>query len=421
MELLAEIHPLLPAFLGVGLLLLAAALGWWLTHRFLAEALCRYARRSTATWDDALVQFGVVSRLAQLAPACIIYLGIDFLPGLGAAWKSGIANLTSAYMIMVLTLTVTSLLSAGNFLYAAHPKFKQRPIKGLVQLLQLLVLILGFLLFVAALLDRSPVILLGGFGAISAVLLLVFRDTILSLVASVQLTAHDMVAVGDWIEVPQFGADGDVVDVELHTVKVQNWDKTITTIPTHRLMSDSFKNWRGMSKSGGRQIKRSLHLDISSIGFLSEADVERFKGWVLLEQYIGEKQQSLKAYNRALLEQYQGQATANVNLRRLTNVGTFRAYAFQYLKHHPRIHEGMTLLVRQRPPGPEGLPIELYCFTNTTDWNDYENIQSDIFDHLLAAVPEFGLRLYQLPAGSDLESLTGRSAETQPNRQLPVE
>ncbi len=408
MQALAEIHSLLPPLASLGILLLAALLGQWLTHRVLLQAVRRYAHSSAATWDDALVQFRVFARLSQLAPAFIIYQGVDLLPDLGATLAKVLTNLASAYMIMVLTFTVTAVLSAGNHLYGQHPQFKQRPIKGLVQLLQLLVLILGSLLFVAALLDRSAAALLGGFGAMTAILLLVFRDTILSLVASVQITAHDMVAVGDWIEMPQFGADGDVVDLELHTIKVQNWDKTITTIPTHRLISDSFKNWRGMSSSGGRRIKRALHLDISSIGFLTETEVERFKQWALLEQYIGEKQLALREYNRGLLETYQGQASANVNLRRLTNVGTFRAYAYHYLQHHPRIHRDMTLLVRQCPPGSEGLPLELYCFTNTTDWNEYEDIQSDIFDHLLAVAPEFGLRLYQLPAGSDF---SGHSAK----------
>ena len=256
-------------------------------------------------------------------------------------------------------------------------------------------------MIIAALLDRSPLLLLSGFGAMTAILLLVFRDTILSLVASVQLTAQDMVRVGDWIEMPQFGADGDVIDVQLHTVKVQNWDKTITTIPTHRLISDSFKNWRGMSESGGRRIKRAIHIDLGSVRFQTDEEIEHFRRFALLKGYVGDKLQELRDYNAGLPTEVDDE----VNRRRLTNIGTFRAYAFNYLKHHPKINQQMTLIVRQLAPGPEGLPLEIYCFTNTTAWADYEGIQSDIFDHLLAITPEFGLRLFQKPAGHDLQLL----------------
>ena len=249
-------------------------------------------------------------------------------------------------------------------------------------------------------------LLLSGFGAMTAILLLIFKDTILSLVASVQLTAQDMVRVGDWIEMPQFGADGDVVDVQLHTVKVQNWDKTITTIPTHRLIADSFKNWRGMSETGARRIKRAVYIDVSSIRFQSQDEVDHFTRFSLLKDYIKEKKQELADYNAGLATE----VDAEVNKQRLTNIGTFRAYAFNYLKNHPKIHKKMTLIVRQLAPGPDGLPLEIYCFTSTTDWSAYEGIQSDVFDHLMAIVPEFGLRLYQRPAGSDLANLALKSS-----------
>jgi len=261
--------------------------------------------------------------------------------------------------------------------------------------------VLGGVLIVAAVLDRSPLLLISGFGAMTAILLLVFKDTILSLVASVQLTAQDMVRVGDWITMPQFGADGDVIDVQLHTVKVQNFDKTITTIPTHRLITDSFQNWRGMSESGGRRVKRSLYFDVSSIRFQSDEEIEHFRRFVLLARYVDDKRRELEEYNARL----QGEVAADVNRRRLTNIGTFRAYAFNYLKNHPRIRQDLTLIVRQLPAGPDGLPLEIYCFTDTTVWAEYEGIQSDIFDHLIAIVPEFGLRLFQQPAGADLAAL----------------
>ena len=391
----------LPDYAAVLALLFTAWLAYFLASKVLLVALRSLAKRSVQTWDDALINNRVGQRLTQLLPAFVVYSGIELLPNISAEVEAFVRNLTSAYMIVVVAITVVAVLNAINDIYETNPQARQRPIKGFIQLVQLAVMIMGGLLFIAALLDRSPVLLLSGFGAMTAVLLLVFKDTLLSLVASVQLTAQDMVRVGDWIEVPQFGADGDVVDVELHTIKVQNWDKTITTIPTHRLISDSFKNWRGMSASGGRRIKRALYLDASSIHFLSDEESEHCKRFMLLEEYIAGKEGELTKYNRELVSASSEERNAAVNMRRLTNIGTFRAYALRYLKQHPKIHRGMTLMVRQLPPGPQGVPIELYCFTNTTDWGAYEDIQADIFDHLMAIVPEFGLRLFQEPAGTE--------------------
>lgn len=406
-ERLADYHPLLPDISAVAALLLAALLGFWIARSGLVRAVHVIAKKTIHTWDDALIEHRVFSRLAQLVPGFIIYSGIDLLPNIEASLVSVILKLTSAYMVLAVTFAITAALNAANSIYEASPVSRERPLKGFVQLLQLVVIIIGLLLVLASLLDRSPVILLSGFGAMTAVLLLVFKDTILSLVASVQLAVQDMVRVGDWIEVPQYGADGDVIDVELHTIKIQNWDKTITTVPTHRLISDSFKNWRGMSQSGGRRIKRALSIDASSIRYLTGDEVEHFKSFLLLREYLDDKQRDLETYNAELSLENAGAEDRDVNLRRLTNIGTFRAYIYSYLKHHPKIHRGMTLLVRQLAAGPQGIPIELYCFTSTTDWGEYEGIQADIFDHLLAVVPEFGLRLYQQPAGSDLAGLAG--------------
>ncbi|MEP5763861.1 MAG: mechanosensitive ion channel family protein [Halieaceae bacterium] len=400
MENLRQYHPLLPDLLSVALVLLAALLVYAFGKLILVGAAHRFAARTEHTWDDALIEHRVPGRLAQLLPVFVVYAGADYLWQLQPAAESLLLRATSAYMIMVVTFTLTAVLGAANSIYESYPASRQRPLKGFVQLLQLVLIIIAGLLVIAELLDRSPWILLSGFGAMTAVLLLVFKDTILSLVASVQLTAQDLVRVGDWIEVPQFGADGDVIDVELHTIKVQNWDKTITTIPTHRLISDSFKNWRGMSQSGGRRIKRSIALDASSIRFLSQEEVDKFKRFALLHDYVSAKQSELGEHNDIL-----GASADGVNQRRLTNIGTFRAYIYNYLKQHPQIHPHMTLLVRQLAPGSQGVPIELYCFTTTTNWNAYEGIQGDIFDHLLAIVPEFGLLLYQQPAGSDIASL----------------
>jgi miniconductance mechanosensitive channel len=400
-EKLSAIHPLLPPSAGLLALLAVAIIIDLIVKQVMVRTVRAFAKRSSVTWDDALVAHNVFGRLVQVVPALIIYAGVPFVPGLPEGGAQLIHNITMGYMVLMLTLTLTAMLSAANAIYSASPIAKERPLKGFVQLLQIVVWILGGVLIVATVLDRSPLLLLSGFGAMTAILLLVFKDTILSLVASVQLTAQDMVRVGDWIEMPQFGADGDVVDVQLHTVKVQNWDKTITTIPTHRLITDSFKNWRGMSKSGARRIKRAIYIDVSSIRFQTQDEIDHFTRFALLKDYISNKEQELVDYNAGLTSE----VDAEVNKRRLTNAGTFRAYAYNYLKNHPRIHDGMTLIVRQLSPGPEGLPLEIYCFTNTTVWADYEDIQSDIFDHLLAIVPEFGLRLFQKPAGSDLANL----------------
>jgi len=400
-EKLGSFHPLLPLVAGVLALLAVAVIIDLVAKRLLVATVRAFARRSSQTWDDALITHNVVGRLVQVMPALIVFGGVPFVPGLPDGVEQLMRNVAMGYMVLMLTLALTAALSAANTIYAASPVAKDRPLKGFVQLVQIVIWIFGGVMIIAAVLDRSPLLLLSGFGAMTAILLLVFKDTILSLVASVQLTAQDMVRVGDWIEMPQFGADGDVVDVQLHTVKVQNWDKTITTIPTHRLITDSFKNWRGMSQSGARRIKRAIHVDVSSIRFQTQDDVDHFTRFALLKGHVENKEQALADYNEGLA----AEVDSEVNRRRLTNIGTFRAYAYNYLKNHPKIHKGMTLIVRQLGPGPEGLPLEIYCFTNTTEWAVYEDIQSDIFDHLLAIVPEFGLRLYQKPAGSDLANL----------------
>ncbi len=398
---LTAIHPLLAPVLGVITLLVTAIVADLLVKGILVRGVQTMAKRSSATWDDVLIEHKVFGRLAQIVPGIIVYIGVPFVPELPDTVVQLTRNVSAGYMVLMVTMSLSALLSAGSAIYSSMPIAKERPLKGFVQLVQIAVWVFGAVMIIAAVLDRSPLLLLSGLGAMTAILLLVFRDTILSLVASVQLTAQDMVRVGDWIEVPQFGADGDVIDVQLHTVKVQNWDKTITTIPTHRLISGSFKNWRGMSQAGARRIKRAIHLDVSSIRFQSAAEVDHFKRFALLKDYIADKEKELSDYNAALdLE-----VDDDVNTRRLTNVGSFRAYAANYLENHPKIHKGMTLMVRQLAPGPEGLPLEIYCFTNTTVWTEYEDIQADIFDHLLAIVPDFGLRLFQKPAGSDLADL----------------
>jgi miniconductance mechanosensitive channel len=394
----------LPAWAGVSiglaLLLVVAVIADLIFKAQLTRIVQRISERTEHTWDDALIEHKVAARFAQIIPAVVFYFGLTLVPGLPEAVVTVGENVAVAYAALMLSLTASAFLSAVNSIYEQYPISRERPIKGYSQVAKIVVFVLAGVLIVAVLMDRSPVLLLSGFGAMTAVLLLVFRDTILSLVASVQLTSLDMVRVGDWVEMPQCNADGDVIDISLHTVKIQNWDKTITTIPTHRLITDSFKNWRGMGESGGRRIKRDLRIDINSIRFMTPEEIDRCKRIALLTDYIEVKLKELADYNANV-----GQEAADVNLRRLTNVGTFRAYVLNYLKNHPKIHREMTLLVRQLQPGPTGLPLEIYAFTNITDWAIYEDIQADIFDHLLAVAGEFGLSMYQEPAGRDVAAL----------------
>jgi miniconductance mechanosensitive channel len=292
-------------------------------------------------------------------------------------------------------------LTAINEIWSERPDARSRPIKGYLQIVKIFIAILAGVLVISQLVGTSPVVFLSGIGALTAVILLIFRDTILSFVASLQISANDMVRLGDWIEVPQLGADGDVVDIALHSVKVQNWDKTITTVPTHRLISDSFRNWRGMSESGGRSIKRAISIDMTSVRFLEEDEIERFGHWELLSDHIGNKLAEIEAHNAD-----RGLPPGTIpHVRRLTNLGTFRAYVVNYLRSHPHTHDELTLIVRQLAPSSRGIPLEIYVFTNDTAWVAYEGIQSDILDHLLCVLPDFGLRVFQDPAGSDLRRL----------------
>jgi len=280
------------------------------------------------------------------------------------------------------------------------PSARRRPIKGYLQLVKILAYVVGIVLMATTILGQSAAGILGGIGAMSAVLLLVFRDSILGVVASFQIGANDLVHLGDWIEMPNYGADGDVIDISLQTIKVQNWDKTISSIPIYALISDSFKNWRGMAESGGRRIKRSVSIDMRSVRFLTQEDIERFRRFSRLRSYLEAKLSEVESYNRE-----HGIDTADsVSGRRLTNLGTFRAYVAAYLRDHPQIHNDMTFLVRHLPPGPTGIPVEIYVFSRDQAWANYEGIQADIFDHLLAVLPEFDLRVFQEPSGWDIET-----------------
>lgn len=397
-----EAYPLALTLLTAGALLVLAWLADIVTRRVLLRLITRAVSVTPTAFGNALLARHVISRLARVVPALVIYWGVAAIPGLPESAVVVTRNVANAYMILTIAFALGHLLNAIDDIYRAHDavRARNRPIKGYLQLLKIIAFVVTALLILAVLIDRSPLILLSGLGAMTAVLLLVFKDTIMSLVASVQLSSQDMLRVGDWIEMPQVGADGDVIDMALHTVTVQNWDRTIVTIPTWRLINESFRNWRGMSESGGRRVKRSLFLDQTSVRFLSNEERDRLRRIALIDDYLDRKKKELEAWNAKMLA---GNKDA-VNTRRVTNLGTFRAYVLAYLKAHPDVHQDMTLMVRQLQPGATGLPLEIYCFTATTDWVRYEGIQADIFDHLLALLPEFGLRVFQSPTGADLHA-----------------
>lgn len=395
-----ERQPWLAAGLSLTLLLLCA----WLAGKVARASVLRLTQalssKASLCWLDDLLQHQVMLRLTQTVPSLVFQFGLRGIPQLAPGTATVLGNMALALTVLFLLLAVSALLDALLAIYARTEHARTRSIKGYVQLARMVLFVLGGIIVIATLIDRSPLLLLSGLGAMSAVIMLVYKDTLLSFVASVQLTSNDMLRVGDWIEMPQVGADGDVVDITLHTVKVQNFDKTIVSIPTWRLMSESFKNWRGMQQSGGRRIKRSLFIDASSIRFLDQEQQNQLGQVHLLGGYLERKQAELLEWNATL-----GDLPAN--RRQMTNIGTLRAYALAYLKSHPDIQPSMTCMVRQLQPTAQGVPMEIYCFTRTTDWLEYERVQGDVFDYLLALMPEFGLVVYQQPSGGDMRMMAG--------------
>ncbi len=375
-------------------------------HRLLLKWAGSRATASRQIWQQALFERKLFNRLALTLQGIIIQIQAGLWLDSQSTLLLTIETATRLWFLIFGTLALFSLLDALQDIFLRKPTMQHFPLRGLMQSIKLVSAILISLLIVSILIGKSPLILLSGLGAVSAVMMLVFKDPILGLVAGIQLSANNMLAVDDWLEMPKFGADGDVIDISLTTVKVRNWDKTITTIPTYALISDSFKNWRGMSEAGGRRIKRSLYLEISSVRFLNDDDVRHLQKSRLLSSYLDDKSSELTRYNR----EFDKDLSTPINGRRLTNLGTLRAYMVAYLKSHPRIHQRMTLMVRQLEPGADGLPMEVYAFTNTTDWGEYEGIQADIFDHFLAILPEFGIRAHEAPTGHDIRQLGSKPA-----------
>ena len=384
-------------YLQAGLVCIGSYISFLVSKIIILKPINSWFRKTKTKLDDIFLQSGFFNRLIYLIPLLILYN----LEGIFSQYSIIIHRILNSIFVLIILICINVLLSALGDVYDRSRFSRRIHIKGYLQVVKLILFIVGILGIITILTGQSPVYLLSGIGALTAVLMLVFKDTILSFVATIQINSNDLFKIGDWVDAPQFGADGDVVDIALHTVKIQNWDKTITTIPTHKLIDSSFKNWRGMTDSGGRRIKRAIYIDISTIRFWDKELLRRFQQLDLLQDYLESKLKEVDNSNQTVganLDQM-------VKGRRFTNIGTFRAYIKAFLKNHSDIHDEMTFLIRQLPPGEKGLPMEIYVFTNDTDWIRYESIQSDIFDHLMAIISEFDLKVFQNPSGNDFKSI----------------
>jgi miniconductance mechanosensitive channel len=386
---------------GIIIILIVAWVADYVSRKIILQVLKKMAKRTKSTWDDVLVEKKVFNRLAHVVPAIIIYYAIPFVLGDFEILLNVILKGIKIYLVLMVLLSIDGLINSFYQIYNTLDVSKTRPIKGYVQVVKIIVYFVAIIIIISIVRQKPPDKILAGLGAMAAILLLVFKDTILGFVASIQLSANDMVRPGDWISMPSHGADGDVIDITLNTVKIQNFDKTICTIPTYALVSESFSNWRGMQESGGRRIKRHILLDMKSVKFCDDKMMEKFKKINRLKDYIVQKEKELEDYNK----ESGIDNSVLVNGRRMTNIGTFRKYLEEYLKNHPKIHLGMTLLVRQLQPTEKGVPIEIYVFTNDNAWANYEAIQADIFDHIMAVIPEFELSVFQNPTGEDFKKL----------------
>lgn len=379
------------------ILLFVCILAHVLIKKVILRLMAKFVVRSRYKWDDLLLEGKLFDRIGNIVPGIIVYSFAPAFPNI----EEIIQRFSFIYILLILILVINELLDAVNDIYRTHPISKVRPITGLLQVVKIVSFIIIGIVMVAEFMGANPLIWLSGIGAFAAVFSFVFKDSILGFIAGIQLTSNDMLRIGDWIEMSKYGADGDVIDITLNTVKVRNFDKTIVSIPAYALVSDSFKNWRGMKEFGGRRIKRSIYIDVNSIGFCTPEMIEKFKKIHYLKNYIEEKENEILEYN----QKNQVDTDVLVNGRHLTNVGTFRAYIRNYIKNHPGLNPDKLQIVRQLPPGEYGLPLEIYAFTSTTNWVTYENTQSDIFDHVLSVASEFGLRLFQNPSGYDISQL----------------
>jgi len=392
-----EKYPLLTDFLKFLAVLILETVSYLITKKILIKAVSGVVKKTKTHIDDILLNEKLLSRISYVIPLIIIYQFLYLVPNLSEI----IENILESLIVLILLIVLINIIDAANELYEKSKLYNRKPIKGYLQIVKIIIDILGGIVIIGLLTGQQPWTILTGVGALTAVLLLVFKDTILSFVASLHISAYDLVRVGDWIEVPKFGADGDVSDIALHTIKVQNFDKTIVVIPTYKLIDSGFKNCRGMQLAGGRRIKRSVYIDLSSVKFVDDRMMQKYKRFELLKDYLEQKEKEIEEYNKT----HHVDTSELINGRRLTNIGTFRAYLKEYLKHRKDINKGFTFLVRQLTPEPNEIPIEIYVFANTTLWTQYEEIQADIFDHIFAVITEFELSIFQNPTGKDFKEL----------------
>jgi len=392
---------LLSQSIAVLLIIVLAMVSFYIVKYGIVHALHLVIGKTKSELDDVLIKRRVFGRVALLAPALVIYKLIPQALINSHLMTDVIKVAALIYIVIVVAMIIDSLIDSLLEIYRNISVARHLPVQSFAQVIKLIIYFVAIILVVSLLVGQSPFKLFAGLGAMAAILMLVFKDPILGFAAGIQLSYNKMVALGDWVEIPQHSADGDIMEIGLTTVKVRNFDNTITTVPTQSLINESFKNWRGMQESAGRRIKRSFYIDVNSIQFCDEHMLKRYVKIQYIRDYLHGKQDEISSYN----QQKNIDLDSLANGRRLTNIGTFRAYIEAYLRHHPQINQSLTLLVRQLKPTQMGLPIEIYVFSREKNWIKYEAIQADIFDHLLAVLPEFDLRVFQQPSGSDVRGL----------------
>ena len=400
------LDPLLALYLKlltlILILFILSFFSWYLTKILIVRFVHKIFLKTKVVWDDVLIEKKVFEKISYLVPAFIVVFVAPYIFGDFPKLIAFVIILSNIFIVLVIIRIATAVLTVFDEIVSNTLILKDKPITSYIQVLKIVVYFIGGILVLSLILGKSPFYFLGAMGAMTAILLLIFKDTILGFVASIQMSVYDMVRVGDWISMPKYDADGDVMSINLNTVKVQNWDKTITTIPTYAFITDSFKNWRGMSDSGGRRIKRAIYLKVSSFQFCDEKMLSQFKKYKLIQNYIIAKENDVQKSNSKILDR----EIVSVNIRRLTNIGVFRIYAEKYITAHPDINKEMIIMVRQLESTSKGLPLEIYCFSSEKEWLQYETIISDIFDHLLTITSEFELEVFEEPTGNDFRNIT---------------
>lgn len=378
---------------------------WWLTRKILIGILHQLADKSKTKWDDYLVSTRFFSAVAHLVPFLFLDMMIEIVFYDFPNFSRLLLRLTDIVIIIISLYAVLRFLNALRNILMEKPRLKDKPIESYVQLVKIVIICLVIILIISIAFQVNPIVILTSMGAMTAILVLVFKDTILGFVGSIQLAANDMIRIGDWVTMEKYGADGDVVEINLATVKIQNFDKTITTIPTYSFISDSFKNWRGMLDSDGRRIMRAINIKIQSVKYCSPELLNKIGEIELIRSYVDEKEKEIEEFNQS----HKINKSVLLNGRNQTNIGIFRFYIKKYLESRSEINQDMTLMVRQLEPTEKGVPIQLYAFTKTQEWDKYEAVLADVFDHLLAAVKYFELEIFEAPAGSDMRNLVEKS------------